>query len=69
MSWDDVPVEFGDGISAGSGRIRREIHWDKVASLLLVPRSDSSVSGSVPLEFDEEVERFDDIFAVGFLEA
>ena len=68
MSWDDVPVEFGDGISASSGRIRSEIQ-DKVAYLLLVPRSDSSVSGSVPLEFDEEVERFDDISAVGFLEA
>ena len=47
------PAGFGDGISAGSGRIRREIQH-KIASLLLAPRSDSSISGIVPLEFDEE---------------
>ena len=48
---------FGDGMSEGFGRIRREIQH-KVRSPLLAPRSDSSVSGSVPLEFDEEDEDF-----------
>jgi hypothetical protein len=42
---------FNDGVSEGFGRIRREVH--KVRSPRLLPRS-SSVSGPVPLEFDEE---------------
>ena len=45
---------FGDGMSEGLGRIRREMH--KARSPRLGPRSD--VSGSVPLEFDEEDEDF-----------
>lgn len=39
-----------DGMSESLGRIRREMH--KVRSPVLGPRSD--ISGSVPLEFDEE---------------
>ncbi|KIJ91844.1 hypothetical protein K443DRAFT_685707 [Laccaria amethystina LaAM-08-1] len=39
---------FGDGMSEGFGRIRREIQH-KAKSPLLAPRSD----GSVPLEFDD----------------
>ncbi|KIJ92643.1 hypothetical protein K443DRAFT_13448 [Laccaria amethystina LaAM-08-1] len=44
---------FGDEMSEGSARITREIQH-KVRTPLLAPRSHSSVSGSVPLEFDEE---------------
>jgi hypothetical protein len=43
---------FGDGMSESFGRIRREIQH-KVRSPLLEPRSDISVSDSVPLKFDE----------------
>jgi hypothetical protein len=42
---------FGDGMNEDSVRIRREIHH-KVRSPLLAPRIYSSVSGSVPLEFN-----------------
>jgi hypothetical protein len=45
-----VAIGLGDGVSEGLCRIRREMH--KVRSPRLGPRSD--VSGSVPLEFDEE---------------
>ncbi|KAF7965463.1 hypothetical protein HWV62_43313 [Athelia sp. TMB] len=41
---------ISDGMSESLGRIRREMH--KVRSPVLGPRSD--ISGSVPLEFDEE---------------
>jgi len=47
---------IGDGVSEGLGRIRREMH--KVRSPLLLPRSDNSLPGPVPLEFDEEDEDF-----------
>ncbi|KAF8801838.1 hypothetical protein BYT27DRAFT_7007668, partial [Phlegmacium glaucopus] len=47
---------IGDGVSEGLGRIRREMH--RVRSPQLLPRSDSSLSGPVPLEFDEEDEDF-----------
>jgi hypothetical protein len=47
---------FGDGMSEGLGRIRREIN--RVRSPRLRPRPDSSMSASVPLEFDEEDEDF-----------
>jgi len=47
---------IGDGVTEGLGRIRREMH--KVRSPQLVARSDSSMSGTVPLEFDEEDEDF-----------
>ncbi|KAJ3772601.1 hypothetical protein FB446DRAFT_643226, partial [Lentinula raphanica] len=46
---------IGDGMSEGIGRFRREIN--KVRSPQL-PSSDSSLSASVPLEFDEEDEDF-----------
>jgi len=56
-----IPIQtmagFGDRMSEGFGRIRREIQH-KVRSPLLVPRSDSSISGSVSLEFDEEMRTF-----------
>jgi hypothetical protein len=56
---NSVPIRnmatgFGDGVSEGLGRIRREIH--KVRSPRLGPRYD--VPGSVALEFDEEDEDF-----------
>ncbi|KAJ3733230.1 hypothetical protein DFJ43DRAFT_995727 [Lentinula guzmanii] len=47
---------IGDGMSEGIGRFRREIN--KVRSPQLLPSSDSSLSASVPLEFDEEDEDF-----------
>ena len=47
---------IGDGVTEGFGRIRREMH--KVRSPPLLPRSDSGMSGPVPLEFDEEDEDF-----------
>jgi hypothetical protein len=47
---------IGDGVTEGFGRIRRELH--KVRSPPLLPRADSSMSGPVPLEFDEEDEDF-----------
>ena len=47
---------IGDGVSEGLGRLRRDFH--KARSPQLVPRSDSSLSGPVPLEFDEEDEDF-----------
>ncbi len=47
---------IGDGMSEGLGRIRREMH--KARSPQLVPRPDSGLTGSVPLEFDEEDEDF-----------
>ncbi|KAJ3795406.1 hypothetical protein GGU11DRAFT_747082 [Lentinula aff. detonsa] len=47
---------IGDGVSEGIGRFRREIN--KVRSPQLLPSSDSSLSASVPLEFDEEDEDF-----------
>ena len=50
----NMAAGLGDGVSEGLGRIRREMH--KVRSPRLGPRSD--VSGSVPLEFDEEDEDF-----------
>jgi hypothetical protein len=50
----NIAIDFGDGVSEGLGRIRREIH--KVHSPRLGPRYD--VSGSVALEFDEEDEDF-----------
>jgi len=56
---NSVPIRhmatgLGDGVSEGFGRLRREMH--KVRSPRLGPRYD--VSGSVPLEFDEEDEDF-----------
>lgn len=57
---NSIPIRtmagIGDGVTEGLGRIRREMH--KVRSPQLLPRSDSSMSGSVPLEFDEEDEDF-----------
>ena len=57
---NSIPIRtmagIGDGVSEGLGRIRREIH--KVRSPPLLPRSDSSMPGPVPLEFDEEDEDF-----------
>ena len=57
---NSIPIRtmagIGDGVTEGFGRIRREMH--KVRSPPLRPRSDSSVSGPVPLEFDEEDEDF-----------
>jgi len=47
---------IGDGVSEGLGRIRRDFH--KARSPQLVARSESSLSGPVPLEFDEEDEDF-----------
>ncbi|KAF9527640.1 hypothetical protein CPB83DRAFT_895045 [Crepidotus variabilis] len=47
---------IGDGVSEGIGRIRREMH--RVRSPQLNARSDSAMSASVPLEFDEEDEDF-----------
>ncbi|KAJ3997637.1 hypothetical protein F5050DRAFT_1568895 [Lentinula boryana] len=47
---------IGDGMSEGIGRFRREIN--KARSPQLLPSSDSSLSASVPLEFDEEDEDF-----------
>ncbi|KAG5653843.1 hypothetical protein H0H81_010116 [Sphagnurus paluster] len=54
-----IPIRslgIGDGVSESIGRIRRELH--KVRSPRLRPRPDSSLSASVPLEFDEEDEDF-----------
>ncbi|KAF8065405.1 hypothetical protein FPV67DRAFT_1451169 [Lyophyllum atratum] len=52
-----IPIRtIGDGMSESLGRIRREIN--KVRSPRLKPRPDSSMSASVPLEFDEEDEDF-----------
>ena len=46
---------FGDGISEGSGSgVRSSIKSH--LRYLLAPRNDSSVSGSVPVEFDEEAQ-------------
>ena len=58
---NSIPIRtmagIGDSVSEGLlGRIRKEMH--KVRSPLLLPRSDSSMSGSVPLAFDEEHEDF-----------
>ena len=57
---NSIPIRtmagFGDGVTEGFGRIRREMH--KVRSPPLLPRSDSSMPGPVPLEFDEEDEDF-----------
>jgi hypothetical protein len=50
----NMAAGLGDGVSEGLGRIRREMH--KARSPRLGPRPD--VSGSVPLEFDEEDEDF-----------
>lgn len=50
----NMATGLSDGVSESLGRIRREMH--KVRSPQLGPRSD--VSGSVPLEFDEEDEDF-----------
>ncbi|KAJ4501018.1 hypothetical protein C8R41DRAFT_280918 [Lentinula lateritia] len=47
---------IGDGMSEGIGRFKREII--KVRSPQYLPNLDSSVSASVPLEFDEEDEDF-----------
>lgn len=46
----NMATGISDGMSESLGRIRREMH--KVRSPVLGPRSD--ISGSVPLEFDEE---------------
>jgi hypothetical protein len=43
-----------DGVTEGFGRIKREMH--KVRSPPFLPRSDSSMSGPVPLEEDEKDE-------------
>ena len=56
---NSVPIRnmatgLSDGVSESIGRLRREMY--KVRSPQLGPRSD--VSGSVPLEFDEEDEEF-----------
>ena len=57
---NSIPIRtmagIGDGVTEGFGRIRREMH--KVRSPPLLPRSDSSMSGPVSLEFDEEDEDF-----------
>jgi hypothetical protein len=50
----NMATGLSDGVSESIGRIRREIH--KVRSPQLGPRPD--MSGSVPLEFDEEDEEF-----------
>lgn len=56
---NSIPIRtmsgIGDGVSEGIGRIRREMH--KTRSPQLVARPDS-LSGPVPLEFDEEDEDF-----------
>ncbi len=44
------------GMTEGLGRLRRDFH--KVRSPPMVARPDSSLSGPVPLEFDEEDEDF-----------
>ena len=43
---------IGDGVSEGLGRIKREMHKIRLPQLL--PDSDSSMPGPIPLEFDEE---------------
>jgi len=43
---------IGDGMNEGLGRLWRDFH--KVLSPQMVPRSDSSLSAPVPLEFDED---------------
>jgi hypothetical protein len=57
---NSIPIRtmtgIGDGMSESLGRIRREIN--KARSPRLRPRPDSSMSASVPLEFDEEDEDF-----------
>ncbi|KAF8161700.1 hypothetical protein B0H34DRAFT_702189 [Crassisporium funariophilum] len=57
---NSIPIRtmtgIGDGVTEALGRIRREMH--KARSPQLVARSDSSLSGHVPLEFDEEDEDF-----------
>lgn len=57
---NSIPIRtmagFSDGMNEGLGRIRREIH--KARSPPLISRTDSSMSGPVPLEFDEEDEDF-----------
>jgi hypothetical protein len=57
---NSIPIRtmagLSDGVTEGIGRIRREIH--KVRSPSLKPRPDSTMSGPVPLEFDEEDEDF-----------
>ena len=57
---NSIPIRtmagIGDGVTEGIGRVRRGMH--KVRSPQLVARSDSSMSGTVPLEFDEEDEDF-----------
>ncbi|KAF8166691.1 hypothetical protein BJ912DRAFT_889225 [Pholiota molesta] len=56
---NSIPIRtmsgIGDGVSEGIGRLRREMH--KTRSPQLVARPDS-LSGPVPLEFDEEDEDF-----------
>lgn len=47
---------FGEGVTEGLGRIRREMH--RVRPPHLSARSDNGAHDSVPLEFDEEDEDF-----------
>jgi hypothetical protein len=47
---------LGDGVSEGLGRIQWEINWVRLPGLR--PYPDSTMSTSVPLEFDEEDEDF-----------
>lgn len=51
-----VRAGLTDGMNEGFGRLRREI--GKVRSPRLLPRSEGSTPGPVPLEFDEEDEDF-----------
>jgi hypothetical protein len=57
---NSIPIRtmagIGDGMTEGLGRLRRDFH--KVRSPPMVARPDSSLSGPVPLEFDEEDEDF-----------
>lgn len=57
---NSIPIRtmagIGDGVSEGIGRLRREM--TKTRSPQLVARTDSNLSGPVPLEFDEEDEDF-----------
>ncbi|KAL0575045.1 hypothetical protein V5O48_006918 [Marasmius crinis-equi] len=54
---NSIPIRsLGDGMTEGIERFRREMN--KVRSPKLIPSPDNNISGSVPLEFDEEDEDF-----------
>ncbi|KAF5309146.1 hypothetical protein D9619_012845 [Psilocybe cf. subviscida] len=57
---NSIPIRtmagIGDGVSEGIGRLRREM--TKTRSPQMLARTESGLSGPVPLEFDEEDEDF-----------